>query len=67
MGAQNTEKAQDSDAGNILVDRILKIMQLLNIPNGLKEIGYTEKDIPKLVEGARILRNRLNASFIDIL
>jgi len=39
------------DAGRILSDRITWFMQRLKTPNGLREIGYTPSDIPKLVEG----------------
>ena len=30
---------------------ILKFMRELNMPNGLTAVGYTEADIPALVEG----------------
>lgn len=40
-----------SDAGRILSERITWFMQRLKTPNGLREIGYTPADIPKLVEG----------------
>ncbi len=39
------------DAGKILADRITWYMQRLNVPNGLKAIGYVLSDIPALVEG----------------
>ncbi|MFO7740013.1 MAG: iron-containing alcohol dehydrogenase, partial [Desulfatiglandaceae bacterium] len=32
-------------------DRVIEIMRRLDIPNGLSGIGYTQADIPKLVEG----------------
>jgi hydroxyacid-oxoacid transhydrogenase len=43
--------ARLQDAGRILADRVIEFMKALRIPNGLKGIGYTEADIPKLVEG----------------
>jgi len=43
--------ANPDDAGEILADRIIEFMQNLDIPNGLSEVGYTEDDIPALVEG----------------
>jgi hydroxyacid-oxoacid transhydrogenase len=43
--------AKAEDAGRILSDRITWFMQRLNTPNGLRELGYTSSDIPKLVEG----------------
>lgn len=39
------------DAGKVLADRVIEIMRRLDIPNGLSGIGYTQADIPKLVEG----------------
>ena len=39
------------DAGKVLADQITSFMQRLNVPNGLKAIGYESSDIPALVEG----------------
>ncbi len=41
----------DSDAGPFLADRIVALMKQLEMPNGLSAVGYTEADIPALVEG----------------
>src|SRR6266851_619455 len=43
--------AKAEDAGKILADRITWFMQRLQMPNGLKAIGYSSSDIPALVEG----------------
>jgi len=43
--------AGDGDAAQILADRIIYFMKELKVPNGLSAIGYTEADIPVLVEG----------------
>jgi hydroxyacid-oxoacid transhydrogenase len=43
--------AKDADAGRILADRIVWFMQRLGVPNGLKALGYSSADIPRLVEG----------------
>jgi len=43
--------ANPADAGKILADRIVAIMQRLKVPSGLKELGYSSSDIPALVEG----------------
>ena len=43
--------ARPADAGRILADHIISFMQKLNMPNGLSAIGYTQDDIPALVEG----------------
>jgi len=39
------------DAGKVLADRITWFMQRLQMPNGLRAIGYSSADIPALVEG----------------
>ncbi len=50
LGA-DVSRAHVEDAGKILADRITWFMQRLQMPNGLKAIGYTSSDIPALVEG----------------
>jgi hydroxyacid-oxoacid transhydrogenase len=50
LGA-NVAGAKAEDAGRILADRITWFMQRLQMPNGLKAIGYSSSDIPSLVEG----------------
>jgi hydroxyacid-oxoacid transhydrogenase len=50
LGA-DVSRARADDAGDILADRITWFMQRLNIPNGLRAIGYSPADIPALVEG----------------
>jgi hydroxyacid-oxoacid transhydrogenase len=50
LGA-NVTGAKSEDAGKILADRITWFMQRLQMPNGLKAIGYSSSDIPSLVEG----------------
>ncbi len=47
----DVSRCNKSDAGRILAERITWFMQRLKTPNGLREIGYTPADIPKLVEG----------------
>ena len=39
------------DAGKVLADQVTSFMQRLNVPNGLKAIGYESSDIPALVAG----------------
>ncbi len=39
------------DAGKVLADRITWYMQKLDVPNGLRAVGYGTADIPGLVEG----------------
>ena len=45
------EGVKEEDAGRVLSDRITWFMQRLKTPNGLRELGYSAADIPKLVEG----------------
>ena len=50
LGA-DTSRASAGDARKILSDQIVGFMQRLNIPNGLRAVGYTREDIPALVRG----------------
>jgi hydroxyacid-oxoacid transhydrogenase len=50
LGA-DVSHAKPEDAGKILSDRLVAIMQRLKIPNGLRAVGYTKSDIPALVQG----------------
>lgn len=50
LGA-DTSSAQDVDAGEILADRLIEIMQMTGMPNGLSAVGFGPRDIDRLVEG----------------
>ncbi len=50
LGA-DVSRAKPQDAGKILSDRIVALMQRLKVPNGLRAVGYTKSDIPALVQG----------------
>ncbi|MFV1964481.1 MAG: hydroxyacid-oxoacid transhydrogenase [Pirellulaceae bacterium] len=39
------------EAGDLLAERVIYFMKELRIPNGLAAVGYTDDDIPALVEG----------------
>lgn len=41
----------NEDAGKVLADTITGYMQRLDVPNGLKAVGYSASDIPALVAG----------------
>ena len=43
--------ATPDDAGDLLAGKIVGFMKELNVPNGLSAVGYTDGDIPALVEG----------------
>lgn len=49
LGADVT-RARPEDAGDILSDRIVGLMQRLGVPNGLEGVGYTRSDVPALVQ-----------------
>jgi hydroxyacid-oxoacid transhydrogenase len=50
LGA-DVSRCQPEDAGKVLAERVLWFMRRLKAPNGLRAIGYTAADIPRLVEG----------------
>jgi hydroxyacid-oxoacid transhydrogenase len=41
----------EEEAGPLLSAQIVRLMQELDLPNGLEAVGFTEDDIPDLVEG----------------
>ncbi|MDP6775578.1 MAG: hydroxyacid-oxoacid transhydrogenase, partial [Candidatus Latescibacteria bacterium] len=41
----------EEGAGDVLADAVVAMMKQLEMPNGLSAIGFTEDDIPALVEG----------------
>jgi len=47
----DADPADGSHAGQLLADRVLHFMRTLNMPNGLAAVGYTDADIPALIEG----------------
>jgi len=50
LGA-NIDGVKEADAGELVADTMISYFKRFNIPNGLKDVGFTEADIPKLVEG----------------
>jgi hydroxyacid-oxoacid transhydrogenase len=50
LGA-DTDGVKDSEAGELVADSMIALFKRFKIPNGLKDVGFTEADIPKLVEG----------------
>ena len=43
--------ADKNKAGEILANAVKDIMKKINMPNGLREVGYSENDVDKLVQG----------------
>ena len=50
LGA-DVSRAKPQDAGKILADRLVALMQRLKVPNGLRSVGYSKADVPALVQG----------------
>ena len=50
LGA-DVSRASAADAGEILAEQLILLMQRLNVPSGLREIGCTSDDVPSLVAG----------------
>ncbi len=50
LGA-DIDGVKEADAGELLAATMIGYFKRFNIPNGLKDVGFTEADIPKLVEG----------------
>ena len=50
LGA-DTSGAGPEDAGELLAQATIDLMKRTNMPSGLAAVGYTEDDIPALVEG----------------
>ena len=50
LGA-DISQATPQDAGEVLARRVIEFMQRLRMPNGLRSVGYTDADIPALVQG----------------
>eukprot|EP01045_Picozoa_sp_COSAG04_P034797 COSAG04_NODE_7770_length_1070_cov_1.129763_2_plen_90_part_00 len=38
-------------AGNLLAEQILKLMDVTGVPMGISKLGFSRSDIPKLVAG----------------
>lgn len=49
LGA-DTSGATAEDAGEILAERVVHYLKMLNLPNGLGALGYTSQDVPDLVQ-----------------
>jgi hydroxyacid-oxoacid transhydrogenase len=50
LGA-DVKDAAPAEAGEVLAQRVIHFMRLLQMPNGLRAVGYGEADIPALVQG----------------
>jgi hydroxyacid-oxoacid transhydrogenase len=50
MGVR-TETAAEEEAGEILAAAVIELMKKTGMPNGLSAVGYSEKDVDRLVQG----------------
>ena len=50
------------DAGTVLADTLIAMMRTAGLPSGIAELGYTETDIPALVEGGFAQKRHLGMS-----
>lgn len=60
-GSASREVA-DKDVGVWLADEIMELSTILDVPMGLRFLGYTEEDVPSLVEGTIPQRRVLDVS-----
>ena len=56
----------DSEAGEVLSERIIELMKATDMPNGLTGVGYGEDDIPDLVNGSINQRRLLDNAPMSI-
>ncbi|MFC2063364.1 hydroxyacid-oxoacid transhydrogenase [Chloroflexota bacterium] len=47
----DTSNVREDDAGDLLANAIISLMQETGMPNGLSAVGFTPEDVDKLVEG----------------
>jgi hydroxyacid-oxoacid transhydrogenase len=51
VGAGRVSATAAADAGNALADQLLRYMDIMRVPDGLGALGFTNADVPALVEG----------------
>jgi hydroxyacid-oxoacid transhydrogenase len=51
MMGVDTRGASPEDAGELVAGALLDIMRQTGMPNGLRDLGYTENDVDELVAG----------------
>ncbi len=52
----------DRESGNLLAGQLIGMMKATDMPNGIGGVGYDERDIPELVEGAYAQKRLLQQS-----
>lgn len=65
------ESADVADGAEVLRKILVDLLRDVGVPNGLREIGYAEAHVPRLVEGtlpqARLLSNAPSEASADVL
>jgi alcohol dehydrogenase class IV len=54
------------EAGEVLAAHLIRMMQQTDMPNGISGVGYSERDIPALAEGAIVQERLLKNSPIPV-
>ncbi|MHC4875122.1 MAG: hydroxyacid-oxoacid transhydrogenase [Planctomycetota bacterium] len=57
--------ASPDDAGNVLAERVLHFMRQMEQPMGIAEFGYSEADVPRLVDGTLVQARLLKLSPVE--
>ncbi len=57
--------ASPDEAGEVLAGRVLHFMREMEQPMGISEFGYTEADVPRLVDGTLVQARLLKLSPIE--
>ncbi len=65
LGA-DVRDAHPDDAGEILAQCVIELMRQMEQPGGIAAFGYSEEDIPRLVEGTLVQARLLKLSPIDV-
>lgn len=65
LGADVSDAA-NSEAGDVLSERLVELMRETDMPNGLTGVGYIEDDVSALTEGAYLQRRLLDNAPVDI-
>ncbi|MGP4056738.1 hydroxyacid-oxoacid transhydrogenase [Mycobacterium sp. 4D054] len=65
LGADTVGAAPD-DAGTVLADHLVTIMQAVGMPNGLAGVGYSQADADALAEGAWPQQRLLGNAPLDV-
>ena len=56
----DVRNVRKEDAGMVLSEVLRKIMDDIEVPNGLKDLGYSSEDVPDLVKGTLPQVNSFN-------